>query len=163
MTTHFRLTPRGLIGAGMRFPCSIGRGGITDKKREGDGATPVGLHHVAMTFYRPDRMKSPAPWAIPIRPRDHWCDESGHPDYNHLVTSPFAASAEAMRRADSLYDIVVVLDWNWPDAVPGRGSAIFLHRWRRPGTPTEGCIAFAPGHLRWIAPRAVPGTRLLLH
>jgi L,D-peptidoglycan transpeptidase YkuD (ErfK/YbiS/YcfS/YnhG family) len=30
---------------GRRFPCAIGRGGITQTKREGDGATPAGTHH----------------------------------------------------------------------------------------------------------------------
>jgi L,D-peptidoglycan transpeptidase YkuD (ErfK/YbiS/YcfS/YnhG family) len=47
-------------------------------------------------------------------------------------------------------------------ATPGKGSAIFLHRWRRPGYPTAGCVAFAPHHLRWIAERIAPGTRLMI-
>ena len=67
-----------------------------------------------------------------------------------------------LRRADPLYDLVLLTDWNWPDATPGRGSAIFLHRWRRPGFPTEGCIAFRPDHLRQIAALAAPGTRLIV-
>ncbi|MCV6586652.1 MAG: L,D-transpeptidase family protein, partial [Marinibacterium sp.] len=42
------------------------------------------------------------------------------------------------------------------------GSAIFLHQWRRPGYPTEGCIAFRRDHLRWIVQRLRPGTRLIV-
>jgi L,D-peptidoglycan transpeptidase YkuD (ErfK/YbiS/YcfS/YnhG family) len=34
--------------------------------------------------------------------------------------------------------------------VPGRGSAIFLHVWRKPRHPTAGCIAFARDDLAWI-------------
>jgi L,D-peptidoglycan transpeptidase YkuD (ErfK/YbiS/YcfS/YnhG family) len=66
-----------------------------------------------------------------------------------------------MRRADPLYDIVLTTDWNLP-ATPGRGSAIFLHRWRGRGHRTEGCLALAAPDIAWIAARAVPGTRLLV-
>ncbi|MFD1794873.1 L,D-transpeptidase [Paracoccus aurantiacus] len=144
------------------IPCSIGRGGVTRDKREGDGSTPAGLLHVAECWYRPDRMARPAPWARPVGPQDLWCDESGHPAYNLHVRAPLAASHERLRRADPLYDIILTTDWNWPDAEPGRGSAIFLHQWRRPGAVTAGCIAMARHDLRWLAARAEPGTRLFV-
>ena len=67
-----------------------------------------------------------------------------------------------LRRADPLYDIVLLTDWNWPLAETGRGSAIFLHQWRRPGYPTEGCLAFARSDIRWLAERAAPGTPILI-
>jgi len=67
-----------------------------------------------------------------------------------------------MRRADPLYDLVLVTDWNWPDAEPGRGSCIFAHQWRRPGFPTAGCVAFRPDHLRRIAAMLSPGARLIV-
>ena len=79
-----------------------------------------------------------------------------------MVRAPYAASHEKLRRADALYDLVILTDWNWPYAVPGRGSAIFIHRWRRPGYPTEGCVALDPVHLRWIAPRIGFETRLIV-
>ena len=156
------LVPGGVRFRGRRFPCTVGRGGVATEKREGDGATPAGVHRIVGMLYRPDRMAPPAPWAVPIGPRDLWCDASGHPDYNRMVRAPHPARHEALRRADPLYDLVLLTDWNWPRAVAGRGSAIFLHRWRRPGFPTEGCIAFAPEHLAWIARRIVPGTRLVV-
>jgi len=56
---------------------------------------------------------------------------------------------------------VLVTDWN-AAAVPGRGSAIFVHQWRRPGYPTAGCIALGRGDLRWIAERLRPGARLVV-
>ncbi len=154
-----RLTPRGLLFAGRLLPTVVGRGGISSEKREGDGATPTGLHHILACYYRPDRVPPPAPWAIPIGLRDLWSDAPDDPAYNCLVKAPYAPSHEKMRRADPLYDIVLTSDWNVP-ATPGAGSAIFLHRWRKRGHPTEGCLAFAPAHIAWIAARAAPGTAL---
>lgn len=156
------LTPLGLRYRGRFYPCSIGKGGITTAKREGDGATPVGIHRIAMTLYRPDRMAPPAPWARPILTGDLWSDDVKDTSYNHWVRVPHAHSHEALRRADPLYDLVLVTDWNWPDAAPGRGSCIFVHQWRRPGYPTEGCIALRRDHLRAVAALAAPGTRLIV-
>ncbi len=156
------LTPTGVRFLGRRFPCSAGRGGITSDKREGDGATPSGILQVTGCLYRPDRMAAPAPWAKPIRLHDGWSENPDDPAYNQLVRLPHRFAHEHLRRGDRLYDLILLTDWNWPDAVPGRGSAIFLHRWRRPGYPTAGCIAFRPDHLRWIASRAAPGTRVIV-
>lgn len=154
------LTPAGLRFAGRLIPCGIGRGGVSAAKREGDGATPAGVHRIVGLLYRPDRIAPPAPWAEPIGPRDLWCDDSGHSAYNRWVRAPFAASHERLRRPDPLYDLVLVTDWNWPDPRPEAGSAIFLHQWRRPRHPTAGCIAMSRPDLAWLAARAAPGTRL---
>ncbi|UWQ62419.1 L,D-transpeptidase family protein [Leisingera caerulea] len=156
------LTPHGVRFQGRVLPCSIGKGGLSRAKREGDGATPVGTHRIAGMLYRPDRLSRPAPWAQPIGPGDLWSDDAGHSAYNRHVRAPYAFSHEKLRRADPLYDLVLITDWNWPDAVPGKGSAIFLHQWRRPGFPTEGCIAFSRSHLHWLAARIQPGTRLIV-
>ncbi|WGW03983.1 L,D-transpeptidase family protein [Tropicibacter oceani] len=156
------LTRAGLRFAGRLWPCTIGRGGVSADKREGDGATPVGCHHIVGMLYRPDRMARPADWAEPILPGDLWSDDAADAAYNQMVRAPYAPSHEALRRADPLYDLVLLTDWNWPVAQPGRGSAIFLHRWRRPGFPTEGCIAFRPDHLRRIAQAIAPGTRVIV-
>ncbi|WP_147109527.1 L,D-transpeptidase [Tateyamaria sp. syn59] len=156
------VTRRGLRFGGRIFPCTVGRGGITSRKREGDGATPCGTHRLVGMLYRPDRMAAPADWAVPIRPGDLWSDDVEDEDYNHMARAPYAPSHEVLRRADPLYDLVILTDWNWPYAVPGRGSAIFIHRWRRPGYSTEGCIGLRPDHLAWIAPRIRFETRLIV-
>lgn len=156
------LTPSGLRFAGRVIPCAIGRAGVSAAKREGDGATPAGIHRIVGLLYRPDRIARPAPWAEPIGPGDLWCDDSGHPAYNRWVRAPLAASHERLRRPDPLYDLVLVTDWNWPVARAGQGSAIFLHQWRRPRHPTAGCIAFSRRDLIRIAGLAPPGTRLIV-
>lgn len=156
------LTPTGLRYRAQRYPCSIGRGGLAVEKREGDGATPIGIHRIVMTLYRPDRMRSPAPWAQPILPGDLWSDASDDAAYNQWVRAPYIHSHEALRRADPLYDLVLVTDWNWPEATPGAGSCIFMHQWRSPGYPTEGCVALNRNHLHALAGEIMPGTRLIV-
>ena len=156
------LTPSGLSFLGRTFPCTIGRGGLSSRKREGDGATPRGCHGLVGMLYRPDRLARPADWAVPIGPPDLWSDDVTDPDYNLMVRAPHPYSHEILRRADPLYDLVILTDWNWPSAVRGRGSAIFIHQWRRPGYPTEGCIGLRRDHLHWIAPRITFGTRLIV-
>ena len=156
------LTPRGLRFMGRVWPCAIGRGGVTAAKREGDGATPRGVHRIVGLLYRPDRMARPVDWAVPIRPGDLWSDDPADPDYNLMVRAPHTYGHERLRRADPLYDLVILTDWNWPRAEPGRGSAIFLHAWRRPGYPTAGCVALDPRHLTRIAGRIGYETRLIV-
>lgn len=156
------LTPTGLRFRGRRYPCAIGRGGVRRCKREGDGATPAGAHRIVGMLYRSDRMARPAPWAVPVRPGDLWSDDPAHADYNRMVRAPYRHSHEALRRADPLYDLVLLTDWNWPDAVPCRGSCIFVHQWRRPGCPTEGCVALRRDHLRRLAAALSPGCRLIV-
>ena len=140
------LSRMGLRFRGRRFPVTIGRGGVSADKREGDGATPVGCHRLVGMLYRPDRIARPADWALPIRPGDLWCDDPRSEDYNLMVRAPFSGSHERLRRADPLYDVFAILDFNYPEAKAGKGSAIFLHIWRRPRHPTEGCVAFEAGH-----------------
>lgn len=156
------LTPQGVRFAGRLWPCTIGRGGITARKREGDGGTPAGIHRIVGMLYRPDRMARPVRWAVPIGPGDLWSDDVNDADYNLMVRAPYTASHERLRRSDPLYDLILLTDWNWPQAVRGRGSAIFLHQWRRPGFPTEGCIAFSRRDLHRIAQRIMPQSRVIV-
>ena len=77
---------------GQYIAATCGRGGVTDHKREGDGATPRGTHSIAGLFYRLDRVAAPSDWAQPIYPRDLWCDDPQHPAYNLLCRAPLEAS-----------------------------------------------------------------------
>ncbi len=147
------LKTRGVLTfGGITVPCALGRSGVTHAKREGDGATPAGTFELLNVYYRADRQPRPRT-ALPLEAlarQDGWCDDPGHPRYNRPVELPFAASHEKMWRDDRLYDIVVVLDCNMYPAAPGRGSAIFFHIAREDYTPTEGCIAVSPEHIRLI-------------
>ncbi len=149
---------------GRIIPCAIGRGGIRTDKREGDGATPVGSWRVEGGYFRADRIAPPVSRIplIPSGPRAGWSDEPGDPAYNGPVSLPHPCSHERMRRGDSLYDLVLVLDHNRHPAMPGAGSAIFMHCWRGPRYPTAGCLAFALPDLRWIIARWMPSSRVII-
>lgn len=156
------LTPRGLRFRGRTLPCSIGAGGLSADKREGDGATPIGVHRIIGCLFRPDRMARPCDWARPIGPGDLWSDDPRCEDYNLMVRVPYANSHERLSRADPLYDLVLLTDWNWPRAVRHAGSAIFVHRWRSPGRATAGCIGLDAQDLAWIVRRIGYSTRLIV-
>ncbi len=150
---------------GRRLACSVGRGGIGAKGREGDGITPVGRHAVEAVLWRPDRTPRPRvqhPIARPIGPRDAWSDDPRDPDYNRPVRRPHRYRDEPLRRADRQYDLVAVLDWNRRPVEPGAGSAIFLHAWRRPRHPTAGCVALSPADLRFVLARWTPRSRVVV-
>jgi L,D-peptidoglycan transpeptidase YkuD (ErfK/YbiS/YcfS/YnhG family) len=124
---------------------ALGRAGIRALKREGDGATPRGRFLVRQVLYRADRGRRPRT-LLPVRAiRDHdgWCDDPADRNYNRLVRLPSRRSAEGLRRADALYDLVLVLGYNDRPRVRGRGSAIFVHLARPGFTPTDGCIALS--------------------
>jgi L,D-peptidoglycan transpeptidase YkuD (ErfK/YbiS/YcfS/YnhG family) len=120
------------------------------------------VHAITGLLYRPDRVARPTKWAQPIKPGDLWSDDPQDPAYNMMVQAPYAASHEKLRRADPLYDLIVLTGWNWPDPVFGRGSAIFIHQWRRPGAPTAGCIGLRRRDLWRIARALRPQTRLII-
>lgn len=150
---------------GRVMPCAIGRGGIGVKGGEGDGITPRGTFQIMGCGYRSDRIGFDAPnvHCQPIAISDVWSDDPADPAYNHsadLWTHRF--SHERLRRADPLYDIFVILDYNFPDAVAGKGSAIFLHKWRKPRHPTEGCVAFREDDLLRILAGWTPKSRVVI-
>lgn len=158
---------RGILAADtLRIPCALGRSGTTIGKREGDGATPVATMGVVEIWHRGGRMARPKS-ALPtrrIRPGvDGWCDAPRHAAYNRHVRLPFPASAEDLARDDRLYDVVVVLDWNFFRRARGRGSAIFLHVARPGFLPTEGCIAVAPPDMARLAPLLGRRTSIVVH
>jgi L,D-peptidoglycan transpeptidase YkuD (ErfK/YbiS/YcfS/YnhG family) len=133
----------------LAFPAALGRGGVRARKREGDGATPRGLWPVIAVLYRPDRLRRPrtALAVAPLRPAGGWCDAPGDRNYNRKITFPYPASHERLWREDGLYDVIVVLDYNYTRRGTGRGSAIFMHVARPSAAPTEGCIALKREHL----------------
>ncbi len=156
---------RGVLRLGeITVPCALGRSGIIVRKREGDGGTPAGRFALLHVYYRPDRGLPPATLlpAEPLSPTSGWCDDPGHRRYNRPVQLPFPASHEKMWRDDRLYDIVVVLDCNLDPAVKGKGSAIFFHIAREGYSPTEGCVAVSPEHMRLILQNVSLGAEMVI-
>jgi L,D-peptidoglycan transpeptidase YkuD (ErfK/YbiS/YcfS/YnhG family) len=127
--------------------CALGKTGVIAAvdKREGDGKSPLGTWPMLRVVYRADRGAAPETRlpVAPIQRDDGWCDAPGDANYNRPVKLPYPASHEEMWREDGLYDVVVILGHNDSPAVPGRGSAIFMHCARPDYGPTQGCVALA--------------------
>lgn len=141
----------------------IGKNGVTSSKKEGDNATPLGLFPLRRVFYRADRVTKPLT-SLPVEilsPKDGWCDDPQCPDYNKKVMLPTPANHELLWREDHVYDIIVVIGYNDSPAIPGRGSAIFMHLQRPNLAPTEGCIALSLPDLRTVL--AANPQQILIH
>lgn len=133
-------------------------------KREGDLASPEGAWRLLWLYWRPDRLLPPGV-SLPARPLGHrqgWSEAPDDPDYNRPILHPHPYPADRMRRGDRLYDICVVTDQNFVPVIPGAGSAIFLHLWRKPRHPTAGCIAFRRPDLEWILARWTPSSQVVI-
>ena len=161
-SADLNVTKWGLHFAGRFFPASIGKTGITSNKREGDNATPSGNHKIISVLYRPDRVRKPCDWAKTIKPYDIWSDDVKDPNYNRIGKHPYGYNHEVLSRPDPLYDVILLTDWNWPLPTKGKGSAIFVHSWRKPRHPTEGCVALASHHLLWITKRLKPYSKVIV-
>jgi len=174
-------TSQGWRAAGPPIAAQVGRSGLGwglghhqdgdgPTKREGDGRAPAGAFALGPAYgYAP---APPEGVAMPYRTateRDYFVDAADADAYNTWQRIPEGAandpsarwsSFERMRRDDDLYELGVVVQHNSPEPVPGRGSAIFLHIWSSPASPTSGCTAMARADLltvmRWLRPEAEP-------
>jgi L,D-peptidoglycan transpeptidase YkuD (ErfK/YbiS/YcfS/YnhG family) len=145
----------------------VGRSGLSETKREGDGATPTGTFRIASTSYgiAPDPgVRGPYHRLVC---GDWWDEDPGSATYNtfrHVPCSArpaFGGASEALWRISPQYRHFVVLEYNAHPVVPGRGSAIFLHVARG---PTAGCVSLPERQLvrllRWLRPTASPLIRI---
>ena len=132
-----------LLCNAVSYDCAVGRGGVSAHKTEGDGATPVGIFPLREVFYRADRINLPTCSLMTkiIARHDGWCDASGDTNYNKFIRLPSAMSAENLWRDDRVYDVIVVMGYNDDPAIPGKGSAIFMHVATPDFAPTAGCVA----------------------
>lgn len=149
---------------GRAARCALGKSGVTpsESKREGDGASPIGIWPMRQVLWRPDRIAAPATRlpAVELIPDAGWCDAPDDPFYNRPVLLPYAASHEKLWREDHIYDLIVELGYNDNPVIPGNGSAIFLHVAREDYSPTEGCVACALPDLLALLADAKPGDAL---
>ena len=121
-----------------KIKCAIGKRGITSKKIEGDRKTPKGTF--AFRKDKVSKIKSHLKKII-IKKNMGWCDESGNKHYNKLIQFPFNLSAEKLWLKESIYDVIVVINYNLRPVIQNKGSAIFLHIAKKNYRSTKGCIA----------------------
>ncbi len=157
---------RGVLAVGdSLWPCAIGAAGLSDRKVEGDGKTPLGTFELRRLWYRADRFAPPA-GPLPQRAIDRldgWSDDPRDPDYNKPVRRPHAFSHEFLWRNDELYDAFFEIGYNDTPAISGAGSAIFLHLEKNNYQATRGCVAISRDHMMQLIPLVAPATRLRIH
>ena len=131
-----------LIYKDFEFKCSIGSGGLSHQKKEGDRKTPKGTFSLGPLYYRSDRCIKPETKLkiIKIEKKMGWCDDPKHKNYNRLVNDTKKIKCEKLFRKDSKYDFLIPINYNKKKIVPGKGSAIFIHLTNNYQS-THGCIA----------------------
>tara|TARA_B100000674_G_C37724736_1_gene861473 strand:- start:365 stop:859 length:495 start_codon:yes stop_codon:yes gene_type:complete len=160
--TNLILTSKGLICPNRVIPVSIGKGGISKRVSEHTQTTPSGEHEIIGMLYRPDRIRKPRDWAMPILLNSSWSDDIKDPDYNLMVSFSDKYSRKILHIPAPNYDLILLTDWNWPDAIKGRGSAFFIHQWTNEKAPTEGSIAMSRMALKWLAAKVSYGTKIII-
>ena len=122
--------------------CSIGKNGISSRKKEGDKCTPRGIFKLGKLYYRADRVKKPTTKILTkiIKKNMGWCDDVASKFYNREIKINKKVKHEKLYRDDNVYDYLIVIKYNTKNTKLGKGSAIFLHLTKN-YKKTEGCIA----------------------
>ena len=122
--------------------CSIGKNGVSSKKREGDKCTPKWLFTLGKLYYRADRVKKPiSNIETKIIKRDMgWCDDVTNKFYNKEIKVNKKIGHEKLFRKDNSYDYLIVINYNTKNIKSSIGSAIFLHLTKN-YKKTNGCVA----------------------
>jgi L,D-peptidoglycan transpeptidase YkuD (ErfK/YbiS/YcfS/YnhG family) len=142
----------------------VGSRGISARHREGDRTTPSGTFPVGQTVYGLDADPGVRLRYHRLRCGDWWDEDAASPTYNrfrHLpcgVAPPFRGGSEPLWRATAAYREFAVIRYNDAPAVPGRGSAIFLHD--DTGRATNGCVSLPRSDLVTLLRRLRPGATI---
>ena len=134
-----------LIYKNLKFRCSIGKKGITNKKKEGDKKTPKGIFKLGNLFYRSDRKDKPKTKlsCIKINKNMGWCDDlKSKKYYNKIINLNKNKNLkhEKLYRKSFEYNFFIPIKYNTKNRKIGKGSAIFIHLTKNYSS-TAGCIA----------------------
>jgi L,D-peptidoglycan transpeptidase YkuD (ErfK/YbiS/YcfS/YnhG family) len=146
------------------FTARVGQNGVSAAHREGDGTTPLGTFPIGPVAYGLDPNPGLKLSYHRLRCGDWWDEDPASPTYNtfrHVAcgaTPPFHGDSEALWRATVAYREFVFVEYNAAPAVPGRGSAIFLHD--GDGGPTSGCISLPRPELLQVLRGLRPGATI---
>lgn len=137
----------------------IGANGLASpgEKKEGDRKTPRGIYPFGEAF-------GTHPLSLHMDYRyitadDKFIDDATSPQYNAWVVGPTDAKSYESMLIEP-YTLGAVIRYNMSPVIPGSGSAIFLHIWTSPNTPTAGCVAMdeqaLSGILHWFDKKQHP-------
>ena len=147
-----------------KIRCTLGKNGITKNKQEGDFKTPKGIFKLKKIFYRKDKIKfiKTILKKIYIKKNIGWCDDPTSKYYNKEIKFPFKDSAEKLWRKDNIYDIIIVLNYNFNPIIKNKGSAIFLHICKKNYAPTKGCVAINKKDMMNLLIKIKNNTKLII-
>lgn len=141
-----------------------GRNGGTYDKREGDGMTPYGIYKINKAFGIQDDPGSLLPYEK-LKENDYWVDDPESRHYNRMVNTDSVEkdwnSAEHLIQVSPYYNYVLSLDYN-EEAIPGKGSAIFIHCTAEGYTGSSGCICIGEDEMKLLVTRADDGMRAVI-
>ena len=132
-----------LVFDDFKFRCSIGKNGLTRHKVEGDKKTPKGIFTLGNLFYRKDKNKkiNTKINRVVIKKNMGWCDDPrDKKNYNKLVEIKKDVKCEKLFRKNKIYDLLIPINYNTKNIIPGKGSAIFIHLTKN-YKKTLGCIS----------------------
>ena len=149
----------------LKFKCALGKAGIGKKKLEGDQITPKGTYKIVKIYFRKDRLKkiSSKFKLIEIKKNMGWCDDPKSKKYNQLIKLPSQYSHENLYRKNSIYDLILVLNYNMNPIIKNKGSAIFIHIANKKFKNTEGCIAIEKKNLVRLVKIINKKTLVIIH
>jgi len=148
-----------------KLRCSIGKRGISIKKREGDKRTPKGEFKLKYILYRKDRVFNlqTVLKKIKIDKKMGWCDDPKSSYYNKLIKYPFKYRSEKLWRKDNIYDIIIIIAYNLNPIIKNKGSAIFLHIAKKNYQPTSGCIAVSKNNIKFLLSKIDKKTKIKIY
>ena len=149
----------------FKFKCALGKNGIGEKKRERDNITPKGTFKIIKIYYRNDRLKKlSSKFTLTEITKDMgWCDDQKSRRYNHPIKLPTKYSHEILYRRDSIYDLILVLNYNMKPIIKNKGSAIFIHVAKKNYKKTAGCVALKKADLVLLVKEINKNTKVIIN
>ena len=125
------------------FKCSVGKKGLSLKKKEGDKKTPKGTFGIEKLYFRKYKkyeIKTSLK-TVKIKKNIGWCNDINYSrKYNKLIKIKKNIRHEKLKRKDSKYNLLIPIKYNFSKPKVGLGSCIFIHLTKN-YKPTAGCIA----------------------
>lgn len=122
----------------VRTPGILGRNGMSNRRTEGDGTTPIGVFRMNTPFGQSEPLEGFPANYVRAKESHVWSD-----DKNRLVDDAGEAGEQVGTSAyQGYYDYVIDAGYN-PKAIAKKGSALFLHCRVPEAVSTGGCVAIA--------------------
>ncbi len=141
-----------------------GLNGCSRDKREGDKKTPCGVYHFNRAFGILDDPGSILPYHK-VTENDYWVDDPDSIHYNRMVdvsqTERDWNSAEHLIEVSPYYHYALSISYN-EEAVPGMGSAIFLHCTAEGYPGSSGCICIPEPEMKTVMISADEKTKIVI-